>query len=179
MKSYASMSLLLAGLVATAGAVQAQQSREAVRQEASNLSAATATTNVASRSGEFSTWTNGVPNLLTSNPQPGEYAVGSREAVRLEAMNHDRANATSGVPPRAGEVSTMVGGVPNIDPNNPALSSSRGVYASTESDLRVMGAPGTSRSDLLIGVPGARRSAGFPSQAPAGTPSVFQGGTPE
>ena len=57
--------LVLAGLLA-AGAAQAQQT----------------TSNLPSRSGEASTMTNGVPNLLTSNVQPGELGIQSRLTVR-------------------------------------------------------------------------------------------------
>jgi hypothetical protein len=72
--SIAAIALLLAGLGA-AGAVQAQQ-------DATRMSSATVTSNVPPRSGEASTMTNGVPNALTSNPQPGELGIQSRMTVR-------------------------------------------------------------------------------------------------
>ena len=57
--------LLFAVLLAGAGGAQAQT-----------------TSNVPERSGEASTMTNGVPNLLPSNVQPGELGIQSRLTVR-------------------------------------------------------------------------------------------------
>ncbi len=57
--------LLFAVLLAGAGVAQAQT-----------------TTNVPLRSGEASTMTNGVPNLLASNVQPGELGIQTRLTVR-------------------------------------------------------------------------------------------------
>lgn len=57
--------LLFAVLLAVAGGAQAQT-----------------TSNVPERSGEASTMTNGVPNLLPSNVQPGELGIQSRLTVR-------------------------------------------------------------------------------------------------
>jgi hypothetical protein len=71
------MSLLLAGLLAATGAAQAQQ--------ANDLAAASATSNVPPRAGEASTMTNGVPNLVTSNVQPGELGIQTRLTVRRYA----------------------------------------------------------------------------------------------
>ncbi|MFC5496581.1 hypothetical protein ACFPOE_03465 [Caenimonas terrae] len=73
------MLLLSAGL--WAGAAQAQAQVPA----ADALAAANATSNVPPRSGEASTMTNGVPNLLTSNVQPGELGIQSRLTVRKKA----------------------------------------------------------------------------------------------
>lgn len=70
-------SLLLAGLLAAAGETQAQQ--------ANDLAAASATSNVPPRAGEASTMTNGVPNLVTSNVQPGELGIQTRLTVRRHA----------------------------------------------------------------------------------------------
>lgn len=67
--------LLLAGLLAAGGAVQAQQ---AGKVRATELAAADVTSNVPPRAGEASTMTNGVPNLLASNVQPGEMGIQSR-----------------------------------------------------------------------------------------------------
>jgi hypothetical protein len=67
LKSPAAGSLLLALLVA-AGSAFAQQ-----------------TSNMPSGSGEASTMTNGVPNLVTSNPQPGELGLQGRLTVRRYA----------------------------------------------------------------------------------------------
>lgn len=76
------MSLLFAGLLALTGAAQAQQ--------ANDLAAASATSNVPPRAGEASTMTNGVPNLVTSNVQPGELGIQTRLTVRRHAAASDR-----------------------------------------------------------------------------------------
>jgi hypothetical protein len=68
---FAALALLVAGL---SGAAQAQQPQ------------AEATTNVPARSGEASTMTNGVPNLVTSNVQPGELGIQSRRTVRKAVL---------------------------------------------------------------------------------------------
>jgi hypothetical protein len=73
------MALLVAGLLAFGGAAQAQPVR------ASELAAANVTANVPPRAGEASTMTNGVPNLLTSNVQPGELGIQTRLTVRPDA----------------------------------------------------------------------------------------------
>lgn len=65
MRSSLTRALLLAALITGAGAAQAQT-----------------TTNVPLRSGEASTMTNGVPNLLASNVQPGELGIQTRLTVR-------------------------------------------------------------------------------------------------
>lgn len=75
------MSLLLAGLLALMGAAQAQP--------ANDLAAASATSNVPPRAGEASTMTNGVPNLVTSNVQPGELGIQTRLTVRRHAAAND------------------------------------------------------------------------------------------
>jgi hypothetical protein len=67
LRSSTAGSLLLAWLVAAASAF-AQQ-----------------TSNMPSGSGEASTMTNGVPNLVTSNPQPGELGLQGRLTVRRYA----------------------------------------------------------------------------------------------
>lgn len=80
-RTFAGMSLLLAGLMVIAGAARA------VDAVASNeLSGASITSNVPARAGEASTMTNGVPNLLTSNVQPGELGIQSRLTVRRAAI---------------------------------------------------------------------------------------------
>ena len=66
----AALALLLAGML---GAAQAQPQADA-------------TTNVPARSGEASTMTNGVPNLVTSNVQPGELGIQSRLTVRKASL---------------------------------------------------------------------------------------------
>ena len=92
----AAIVLLVAGLAA--GAVQAQV--HAVR--ASDLEAAEATANLPLRAGEASTMTNGVPNVLTSNVQPGELGIQSRLTVRQRA------------PAYAGDPSLKMMGAPGL-----------------------------------------------------------------
>lgn len=81
-RSIAGRSLLLAGLIAVAGAAQAQHLDAMAANE---LSGANVTSNVPARAGEASTMTNGVPNLLTSNVQPGELGIQTRLTVRPPA----------------------------------------------------------------------------------------------
>jgi hypothetical protein len=78
----AACSLLLAGY--GGGAAQAQQAQGALP-SASELTSASVTSNVPPRAGEASTMTNGVPNLLTSNAQPGELGLQTRLTVRKRA----------------------------------------------------------------------------------------------
>jgi hypothetical protein len=78
----AALVLLLAGLAA--GMAQAQ--------------AADATSNLPPRAGEASTMTNGVPNLLTSNVQPGELGPQSRLRLRPAAPSVVAASAYGGDP---------------------------------------------------------------------------------
>lgn len=82
MRTYlsAAITLLFAGLAA--GTAHAQQSPPV---RAAELTMASATTNVPVRSGEASTMTNGVPNLLASNVQPGELGIQSRLTLRSAA----------------------------------------------------------------------------------------------
>ena len=80
--SSAGVSLLLAGLLGTAGAGHAQQGIGEERPNSQGIGTATATSNLPSGSGEASTMTNGVPNLLASNPQAGELGIQSRLTVR-------------------------------------------------------------------------------------------------
>ena len=77
---FAAMALLVAGLVG--GAVQAQ-SLQAPRSNGSG--AAALTSNSPAGGGEASTMTNGVPNALTSNVQPGELGLQTRLTVKLAA----------------------------------------------------------------------------------------------
>lgn len=79
-RSIARMSVLLVGLIGVAGATQAQQPGV----EGAGVAGAL-TTNMPARAGEASTMTNGVPNLLTSNVQPGELGIQTRLRVRPAA----------------------------------------------------------------------------------------------
>ena len=80
---------------------------------------------------------------------PVTEAPKTREMIRQEAQGMGAAAATTAVPGRAGEASTMVHGQPNIDPNTPPLPAR--YY----------------------------RDVGVPATLPEGSPSVFQGGTPQ
>lgn len=95
---------LLAGLLAAAGA-QAQTTPAAGSSDGPPAA------------GEASTQTQGVPNAKTTNSPVTEAPVQSKDAVRQEAQSMGAAAATSSVPPKAGEASTVVQGKPNIDPN--------------------------------------------------------------
>ena len=70
MKNRITASLLLAGMMAAAGIASAQSG------------SASATVDVPGKAGEASTMTNGVPNLLTSNVQPGELGLQGRLTLR-------------------------------------------------------------------------------------------------
>ena len=74
------------------------------------LSSATVTSNIPTRAGEVSTWTNGVPNMKTYNP-----------VVDDSRVLHPREQVVQRVPLQAGEISTMVGGRPNWNPDDPLL----------------------------------------------------------
>jgi len=113
--------LLAAGLVAIGGLAQAQ------------------TTDVPTQAGEASTMTRGVPNAETTNspypdgtittyhyyqfPSTTAYVVGGPPLVIVDNSRPNTtamgaAAATSNVPDRAGEASTMTGGAPNVSTNN-------------------------------------------------------------
>ncbi len=74
--------LLLAS--ALSGVAQAQQD-DTMRPSAGKFTLASVTSNLPPRAGEASTMTNGVPNLLTSNVQPGELGIQTRLTVRRHA----------------------------------------------------------------------------------------------
>lgn len=69
---------------------------------------ATVTSNVPTKAGEASTFTNGVPNLMTNNPNPDGSRVVTPPVLEVQRVPH-----------QAGEASTMVGGRPNAMPNSP------------------------------------------------------------
>jgi hypothetical protein len=109
-KSTAHLSFLLAGLLVTSS-VYAQST------------SASGSSDLPPKAGEASTQTNGVPNAATTNSPVTEAPITSKEAVRQDAHSMGAAAATELVPGRAGEESTMVRGVPNMDPLQPrALS---------------------------------------------------------
>jgi hypothetical protein len=69
---------------------------------------ATVTSNVPTKAGEASTFTNGVPNMATHN----QVTDGSR-VLTPPVLEVQR------VPQQAGEASTMIGGRPNANPDDP------------------------------------------------------------
>jgi cytoskeletal protein RodZ len=103
-----SRSIVLAGVLAAAGAVQAQS--------------ATETSNTPQRAGEASTMTKGVPNAKTSNDSAATTTKKTSKDKMAKAggssANKGSATETSNVPQRAGEASTMTGGVPNKKTTN-------------------------------------------------------------
>ena len=119
-----SLSLIVAGMMAVAGAASAQTTFDSPVHQA----------------GEASTMTNGQPNALTSNDSmPDTGTLGAGPAVVYESvttysvpvysysapigstpyeLDRGGASETSSVPGRAGEASTMTGGVPNMSTDN-------------------------------------------------------------
>lgn len=125
-KTSLTRTLLAAGVLATAGLAQAQL-----------------TTDVPTRAGEASTFTGGAPNAATTNSPysdgvlahsytynvaPSTSVMGAPGViVSPYPLTSDRteqtyemgsASATTNVPGRAGEASTMTNGVPNAATNN-------------------------------------------------------------
>lgn len=95
---------LFAGLLAAAG-VQAQSTPAA------------GSSDDAPKAGEASTQTMGAPNAKTTNSPVTEAPMQDKDAVRQDAQAMGAAAATSSVPPKAGEASTVTQGKPNVDPN--------------------------------------------------------------
>ncbi|NPC55217.1 hypothetical protein [Caenimonas soli] len=163
-KSNAYLSVLLAGLLATAG-VQAQSTPAA------------GSSDLPPKAGEASTQTMGAPNAATTNSPATEVPISTKDAIRQDAHGMSGASATSSVPPKAGEASTSVQGKPNADPASPMVGKSR---AEVKAEIGMNRAQvdaaraGQSMGNTRYGVP-----VGTPATAPAGTPSVFQGGTPQ
>lgn len=110
--------ILLAGLLAVAG-VQAQ-----------GTSSAGDSFNLPLRAGEASTQTQGVPNLRTTNSPATEAPVLDKDQVRQDAHGLDSASATTPVPGKAGEATTLVQGRPNamLDRDNVARSRAEVVH---------------------------------------------------
>jgi hypothetical protein len=117
------LSLLVAGVLAVAGAAQAQATFDSPVHQP----------------GEASTMTHGQPNALTSNaPDIGTmgagpavvytegyttynvpvYVLPAPAGSRPYELDRGGASETSSVPGRAGEASTMTGGVPNMSTDN-------------------------------------------------------------
>jgi hypothetical protein len=161
MTTFTKTSLVLAGLMAIAGASQAQS-----------------TTNVPAKAGEASTMTNGVPNAKTTNT-PGSEGVTTKDQARMDAQGRSKASATTSVPGRAGEASTMVKGNPNADPDSPMLTKSKS-ERKMEKEMKKADRK-QARDIAVMGQKGAQvgAEAGTPQNSPAGNPSVFKGGTPK
>jgi hypothetical protein len=103
-KTPAYLSVLMAGLLAVAGA-HAQSTP------------ASGSSDGPPAAGEASTQTLGAPNAKTTNEATSEMPAMSKDAIRQDAQGRDAAAATTRVPGRAGEASTTVAGKPNADPN--------------------------------------------------------------
>ena len=108
-----SLSLVIAGVFAVAGAAQAQN-----------------TFDTPNRAGEASTMTHGAPNLETDNVgTPQTTVMGAPSSIYTPdtvvsvpanplVVDRDAAASTFDVPSRAGEASTMTGGAPNVATEN-------------------------------------------------------------
>lgn len=77
---FAAPLLLLAGL--TGMVAHAQSASVDGRPDAREMSRSDETSNLPQAAGEASTMTDGVPNRLASNPQPGELGIQTRLRVR-------------------------------------------------------------------------------------------------
>ena len=106
-KSTTHLSILLAGLLAVAGA------------QAQSIPAA-GSSDLPPKAGEASTQTRGVPNAATTNNPVTEAPTLNKDQIRQGAHGLSGAAVTTPVPGKAGEASTMVRGQPNMDPNAPA-----------------------------------------------------------
>lgn len=99
-KSIAPLSILAAGLIAAAG-VSAQSTPAA------------GSSDLPPKAGEASTQTHGLPNQATTNSPVTEAPVLDKDQVRQDAHGLSNAAATTPVPGKAGEMSTMAQGRPN------------------------------------------------------------------
>jgi hypothetical protein len=162
-----SISILLAGLIAVAGAANAQSTP------------AGGSSNVPPKAGEASTLTEGQPNAKTTNSAVSDTPIVGKDAIRQDAQGRSTAAATSSTPNKAGEASTMVQGKPNADGNAPTITKSKAERKS-EKELKKAQAR-TERETAIMGQKGAQAGApaGTPAVSPAGTPSVKDGGTPK
>jgi hypothetical protein len=165
MKKLATSSILLAGLLAMAGAANAQT--------------AAGTSNVPLQAGEASTVTQGVPNAQTTNTPGSEAPAMTKSEIRQDAQGRSKASATTRSPGRAGEASTMVKGNPNANPDSPMLTKSK---SERKMEKEMKKADAKQKRDIAVmGQTGAQvgSEAGTPQVSPAGNPSVFKGGTPK
>ncbi len=111
-KSNTYLSVLMAGLL-TAAAAHAQYAPGG------------GSSDLPPKAGEASTQTQGMPNARTTNTTAAEAPVSTKDSIRQGASGRNAATATTSVPGRAGEASTMVQGKPNANPEDPNLSKSR------------------------------------------------------
>jgi hypothetical protein len=94
------LSVLMAGLLAAGAHAQS--------------TSASGSSDLPPKAGEASTQTMGAPNAQTTNSTASETpAMLSKDAVRQDAQGRSAAAATTSVPGKAGEASTMVQGKPN------------------------------------------------------------------
>ena len=165
MKKFATPSLLLAGLMALAGAASAQT--------------AAGTSNTPLQAGEASTVTQGVPNAKTTNSMASEAPAMTKSEIREDAQGRSKATATTRSPGRAGEASTMVNGNPNANPDSPMLTKSKS-ERKMEKEIK-KAEKRQAREIAVMGQKGAQVGAevGTPQNSPSGNPSVFKGGTPK
>ena len=161
-KSNTYLSILMAGLLAAAG-VHAQST------------SAAGSSDGPPKAGEASTQTSGVPNAATSNSPVTEAPISTKDAIRQDASGMGAASATTSVPGKAGEASTTVKGQPNVDPANPVVGKNR---AEVKSEVAMKRAQ-TRAERAAQSMGNSGNGPGVPATAPAGTPSVFQGGTPQ
>jgi hypothetical protein len=158
------LSVLMAGMLAAAG-VNAQ------------TAPASGSSDLPPKAGEASTQTRGAPNALTTNSTASEAPVSTKDAIRQDASGMGAASATTSVPGKAGEASTMVRGKPNANPDDPNVSKSR---AEINTDMAM--SRSQMRADRAAQAMGNTRygaEVGTPATLPSHYPSVFQGGTPQ
>lgn len=155
-KSKVHLSILLAGLLAVAGA-QAQSTPAAGSSDGPP------------KAGEASNQTRGMPNAATTNSPVTEALTPSKDTLRQEAQGMGAAAAG-----RAGEASTMVQGRPNADPGDAMHARSRDEVRNELLTRRQM-----HEDARKMGNMGYAPTVGAPATLPAGSPTVFQGGTPQ
>lgn len=165
-KASTTVSLLLAGLLAASGAM-------------AQSTPAAGSSDVPPKAGEASTQTLGVPNAATTNSAVTDAPVIAKDQVRMGAQGAGAASATTSVPGKAGEASTMVNGQPNAKDNDPLLNKSK-AERKTEKEMKKAEAQ-QRREMAIMSQKGAQvgAPAGTPAVSPAGTPSVHKGGTPK
>jgi hypothetical protein len=112
--SHASLPILMAGLLAAAGAY-------------AQSTPAAGSSDLPPKAGEASTQKQGVPNATTTNSTAAEAPMSNKDAGK-EAQNMGAA-ASSSTPTKPGDASTMVQGKPNADTDKPHAMSRAEVRA--------------------------------------------------